>query len=415
MNFHQKCCLLLTTSFLILLVACSSLKAQQQECVFTAPLITIDFGNSNVSQDINLNALKKYTQIDNSCPNDGHYTFATSLSDCFGGNWHPLTEDHTPNDINGKMMIVNASEEPGSFFMLNIAGLKAGGTYQFATWIVNICKSAYGCTPTPPLIKVSILSDGKILNSFNSGTINPSTLPQWKKYSAPFTLPANVNKITLQMEDMTKGGCGNDFALDDITLQECNLPLPVIEKTQVSTRQQTDKKIITKKIPSPVIKKDIVIPAAKTEVKEVPTLKKNIPAENPVPIKTERKKGLNNIVSPAPITTRANPVIKEIKTTAGNLLIELYDNGQIDGDTISIYHNNQLIISKAGLSAKPLQFNLTLNEQQRHHEIIMVADNLGSIPPNTSLMIITAKNKRYEIFISSTEQKNAKIVIDLNQ
>jgi len=45
----------------------------------------------------------------------------------------------------------------------------------------------------------------------------------------------------------------------------------------------------------------------------------------------------------------------------------------------------------------------------------MVANNLGSIPPNTSIMIITANNKRYEVFISSSEQENAKVVIDLKE
>ena len=407
--------MVITSSFFLLLVTCITLKAQPQECNFNAALITIDFGNINSSQEINLNALKGYRQITDRCPEDGHYTFAATSSDCFGGNWHPVTEDHTTNDINGKMMIVNASEKPGSFFILTIAGLKAGATYRFANWIVNICKSAYGCSPTPPVIKVSILANGKVLNSFNSGKINPSSMPEWKKYSAVFTLPANVNKITLQMEDITKGGCGNDFAMDDITLQECSLPLPVIGKTQVFSALQTDKKIITKKISAPIIKKVIAIPAAKTEHEEAPALKKNILSDDPVPIKTERSTAQNNIIIPAPITSRANPVIKKIKISAGDVLIELYDNGQIDGDTVSVYHNNKLIISKAGLSTKPIQFNLNLNEQQHHHEIIMIADNLGSISPNTSLMIITSKNKRYEIFISSTEQKNAKIVLDLDQ
>jgi len=45
----------------------------------------------------------------------------------------------------------------------------------------------------------------------------------------------------------------------------------------------------------------------------------------------------------------------------------------------------------------------------------MVADNLGTIPPNTSVMIITTPSKRYEVFISSSEQKNAKVVFDLKK
>lgn len=415
MSFHQKYSLLFANLFLFLTVACFTLNAQPQDCIFTAPLIKIDFGNNNGSQDINLNALKNYRQIKDACPNDGNFTFAPSTADCFEGNWHTVKEDHTPNDISGKMMIVNAAEEPGIFFTLNIAGLKPGATYRLANWIMNICKSATGCVPTPPVIKVSILVDGKVLSSFSTGKIYPSTIPLWKNYSAIFKLPANIDKITLQMEDITEGGCGNDFALDDLTLQECNVPQPAIEKKELTIPLQTNKKITSTKTPIPVIKKQVVIPASVPEQKEVPSIRKNIPANEPAPTKTERKKVLDNIVLPAPLTSRTNPVIKEIKSPAGNLLIELYDNGQIDGDTISIYHNNQLIISKAGLSAKPLQFKLTLNEQQRHHEIIMVADNLGSIPPNTSLMIITSTNKRYEIFISSTEQKNAKLIIDLEQ
>jgi type IV secretory pathway VirB9-like protein len=42
----------------------------------------------------------------------------------------------------------------------------------------------------------------------------------------------------------------------------------------------------------------------------------------------------------------------------------------------------------------------------------MVADNLGRIPPNTALMIVTTGGKRYELFIASTEQRNAKVIIE---
>ena len=118
---------------------------------------------------------------------------------------------------------------------------------------------------------------------------------------------------------------------------------------------------------------------------------------------------------PTVIATRANPLIKQIETTETELLIELYDNGEIDGDTVTIYHNNELLIAHAGISEKPITVKIKVDKEHPHHELIMVADNLGSIPPNTSLMVITANNKRYEIFISSSEQKNAKIVIDLKE
>jgi hypothetical protein len=115
------------------------------------------------------------------------------------------------------------------------------------------------------------------------------------------------------------------------------------------------------------------------------------------------------------LTTRTNSLVKQIETEAGEIKVELYDNGEIDGDTVSIYHNNVLIRSHARLSAKPISFSISMDADQPHHELIMVADNLGSIPPNTSVMIITAGSNRYQVFISSSEQKNAKVVFDLKK
>ena len=67
------------------------------------------------------------------------------------------------------------------------------------------------------------------------------------------------------------------------------------------------------------------------------------------------------------------------------------------------------------LSQEPISVTIAVSPSQPHHEIIMVAENLGSIPPNTSIMIITTAGSRYEVFISSSEQKNAKVVFDLKK
>jgi len=115
------------------------------------------------------------------------------------------------------------------------------------------------------------------------------------------------------------------------------------------------------------------------------------------------------------LTTRENSLVRKIDTEAGEIRIDLYDNGEIDGDTVSIYHNNTLIKSHARLSEKPISFRIAVDPAQPHHELVMVADNLGSIPPNTSVMIITAGSKRHEVFISSTEQKNAKVILELKK
>ena len=44
------------------------------------------------------------------------------------------------------------------------------------------------------------------------------------------------------------------------------------------------------------------------------------------------------------------------------------------------------------------------------HELVMVAENEGDIPPNTSLMVVRAGDQLFEVRITSTEQKNAVVI-----
>jgi hypothetical protein len=134
-----------------------------------------------------------------------------------------------------------------------------------------------------------------------------------------------------------------------------------------------------------------------TEIKISPTTKITAP--------------INTTAMPEALLKRKNELIKTIDTDEGEILIELYDNGIIDGDTVSIFHNNKEIVTRAALSASPIRIIVDVNKADPIHEFIMVAENLGSIPPNTSLMVITHHNKREEVFISSSEQQNAKIII----
>lgn len=58
---------------------------------------------------------------------------------------------------------------------------------------------------------------------------------------------------------------------------------------------------------------------------------------------------------------------------------------------------------------KSRSMRIKVHSENPHHELTIVADNLEAVPPNTSLMVITAAKKRYEVFISSSEQKNARL------
>ena len=101
--------------------------------------------------------------------------------------------------------------------------------------------------------------------------------------------------------------------------------------------------------------------------------------------------------------------IQEIHVDTGTLKLDFYDNGEIDGDTISVMHNNNVVVSHQRLALKPITVEIIVDLDHREQEITMIGENLGSIPPNTALLIVTAGRKRYKLFLSSNGKKNAQV------
>jgi hypothetical protein len=114
---------------------------------------------------------------------------------------------------------------------------------------------------------------------------------------------------------------------------------------------------------------------------------------------------------PKVLIERENNLIRTINTSEEDVLIELYDNGTIDHDTISVYHNNELVISNRCLTYSPIQVKIKCNTNTPVHELVIVAENLGEIPPNSALMVVKAGRERYEVTLASTERRNAKVVV----
>jgi hypothetical protein len=112
---------------------------------------------------------------------------------------------------------------------------------------------------------------------------------------------------------------------------------------------------------------------------------------------------------------RFQDVIETIEVNTDSVLVELYDNGQIDGDSVSVYFNEKLLVSRKGLTAAPIRLGLLLDSRRAENTFTMYAENLGEIPPNTALMIVTYGNIRKEIFIQSTEKSNGVVIFKQQQ
>lgn len=108
---------------------------------------------------------------------------------------------------------------------------------------------------------------------------------------------------------------------------------------------------------------------------------------------------------------RENVVAEEITVSSDSLKVDFYDNGEVDGDSISVFFNNNLLAFNRKISTRAIHFDLVLDSTKEVNELTMFADNLGLIPPNTALMLVTDGKKRYELRLSSNLEKNATIRI----
>ena len=207
---------------LLFLVLVITLTGNSQLCTGSLgdPVAWITFGTGPSSALPSYNTT--YMYVNSTCPNDGQYTLTDLTFGCFGSSWYSVIGDHTPNDANGRYMLVIASEFPGDFFTDTINGLCGNTTYELSAWIMNVQKSSPCGDPIKPNVTfhISTLAGIELVN-YNSGDIPMTDVSIWKQFGTFFTTPSSVESVVIRITNNAPGGCGNDLALDDITFRPC--------------------------------------------------------------------------------------------------------------------------------------------------------------------------------------------------
>jgi len=180
------------------------------------------------------------------------------------------------------------------------------------------------------------------------------------------------------------------LADDQPTCFGITLTKPLVKKQEKST---------------PVIKKPIISKPVTLPVIAVDSMVKQ-PIISPIPVVNKP------LITEPKIINRKQQIFGHIPVTVKNITLQVYDNGEIDGDSVSIFYNNRLLVNRQMLSEKPILINLQLDETVSLHQITLFAENLGSIPPNTCLVVITAGDKRYEMHASSNLKENAVLIFE---
>jgi hypothetical protein len=219
-------------------------------------------------------------------------------------------------------------------------------------------------------------------------------------------------------------------------------PVKPVEKNSTASAQKTSpqknealtkasvsapkKEISTNKTAAPALKP--IPPAQKNPSESPKTTFTPAPAQQPVVVQAEKKPQVKTIQETQenrikPIINKPREkynkrnyeVIRTIEVTGQSIQIDIYDNGQVDGDTVSIFLNEKLLVPKKMLTANPINLIIKLDDEDTTYDLIMFAESLGTIPPNTAFMLITTATARYEINISSTEQTSGAIRFKLKK
>jgi hypothetical protein len=174
---------------------------------------------------------------------------------------------------------------------------------------------------------------------------------------------------------------------------ETEAPKPVINTPTINTEPIAEEP----KIPPPIDTK-------------VETVKGNQPIPAPTPTISNNYPNRLQLITPTDkFVSRIKKFVMEIPIAGDSLELSFYDNAEVDGDSVSLFLNNQLIFEHIRLTDRAYTIKIAAANLNASNELVMVAENLGSIPPNTSLMIAMIAGKRYEARLESTEQSSAMI------
>ena len=207
------------------------------------------------------------------------------------------------------------------------------------------------------------------------------------------------------------------------------------EQTFATVNTNTNKPIIKNDVAggnqssngnSSSVNKPIQTPAA--EVKKPDVVQVSQKSDQSTAIKTEGQKNVSGVAItkpaaqqkemtgaakelPALVADRKNETIQDLYFKNDSLILSLYDNGVVDGDTVSVFMNGENIISKQKLKESATKKTIYISPGSDSVQLVLFAENLGTIPPNTGLLTVRDGDDIYQVRFSADLQKNASIML----
>ncbi|HEX7906338.1 MAG TPA: hypothetical protein VF487_20835, partial [Chitinophagaceae bacterium] len=236
------------------------------------------------------------------------------------------------------------------------------------------------------------------------------------------TVPAVTNEkkntdVVKVEPPKTTTNTSNVIAKPETTIAKTNttpvttVPVVTNEKKTVAAVKSEPQKTITK--PETPIAKTNTIPET---VPKVADEKKNNTIDKVEPPKIETAsnkvvyKPVDRNAPAAFVAERVTDKPQELTYVSDSLVLILYDNGEVDGDTVSVLLNGEMLMAKQRLTTAAIRKTIYITPGNEELTLLLYAENLGKYPPNTGLLVIYDGEERYQLRFSADLSKNASVV-----
>lgn len=193
-----------------------------------------------------------------------------------------------------------------------------------------------------------------------------------------------------------------------------DLPVGQVKSEPIAKTQVKQEQPVVKTQASPTKQADAIIKKPDTKTVAVvnnPVLEKKEAEPVITPVLPEVKKPVVDVTAKAAVIEGRKSEFSQVVNFKGDSLeLSLYDNGEIDGDTVSVFMNGEVLMAKQGLKSKAIKKTIYITPGNEDFTLVMFAENLGKYPPNTGLLVVHDGDDVYNLRFSSDYQKNAGIV-----
>ncbi|MFM2138696.1 MAG: hypothetical protein RJA57_1003 [Bacteroidota bacterium] len=284
--------------------------------------------------------------------------------------------------------------------------------------------------PTEPILPAPSITEPEPVIGQPVTTVPRSEKTELPKQQTPVTGASGKPLITARMPEQTPAALttpappqntGIDSTTGKTLSPVTSAPIPA--KPSVPTEKRDPAAYEYVDLPVPV-KTDR--PATKPEAAPVTAMKQPLPqpvsslqpgatiggptpASTPNAVRTRTLEELTRQV--ASISGRRSEFSQVVEFRSDSLQLALYDNGEIDGDTVSVYYNGEILLARQGLKASAIRKTIYVRPgTDEDFTLVLFADNLGKYPPNTGLLVVYDGDDTYHLRFSSDFKKSSGIV-----